>query len=464
MLLMPIRSETSAPPRTASKFTAAIGALIRIADPLILVGGALLAYRIRFGTWHLQKDYVSLVVITTLFGLLIFGSSSLYRSWRGRGLGAELMHLGLCWLLICTGVLFYTTLIQMIGELSRLWLGAWFGLSLAGAASIRIVLRGCASWARARGMDLRTAVIVGGNPDAQRIVDTLHRNPWMGIKVVGWFATSADRCALHGIRPMGRVDRLAAFVEARHIDQVWIALPMREQDQIAYVLRQLDFSTADIKLLPDLFGLQLLNHSVEQIGGLPVLNLRSSPLDGPAHLIKATMDKVLASLILLMISPLMIAIAIGVLVLLALAALLLRQLLRIPALARWIARWLAAWRDRTRSADAGGYVDEVERLTGESLAAGVIRRLKSIGRRESWAAMTPEERIRWLFRRRFQRAEKRGFRYRRQWTPRENISALQEIDRREADARLDQVYEEVRYGGRPAGKDEAEALKERLEL
>lgn len=159
-----------------------------------------------------------------------------------------------------------------------------------------------------------------------------------------------------------------------------------------------------------------------------------------------------------------IAIAIGVLVLLALAALLLRQLLRIPALARWIARWLAAWRDRTRSADAGGYVDEVERLTGESLAAGVIRRLKSIGRRESWAAMTPEERIRWLFRRRFQRAEKRGFRYRRQWTPRENISALQEIDRREADARLDQVYEEVRYGGRPAGKDEAEALKERLEL
>src|SRR5690606_39377869 len=100
---------------------------------------------------------------------------------------------------------------------------------------------------------------------------------------------------------VGRVDRLAVFVEARHIDQVWIALRMSEQRQIAYVLRQLDFSTADIKLLPDLFGLQLLTHSVEQIGGLPVLNLRSSPLDGPAHLVKATMDKVLASLILLKI-------------------------------------------------------------------------------------------------------------------------------------------------------------------
>ncbi|KAF1700357.1 undecaprenyl-phosphate glucose phosphotransferase [Pseudoxanthomonas suwonensis] len=313
MLLMPIRSEeTTAPERTASKFTAATGVVRRAADPLMLVGGALLAYRIRYGSFRMDTDHISLTVLTTLFGLLVFGSSSLYRSWRGRGITTELVTLSLCWSLIFAGMLFYATVVQLVGELSRLWLGAWAGISLGGAAAVRLGLRGCAAWVRARGMDLRTAVIVGGNPDAQRIVEAMRRNPWMGIKVVGWFATSADRCALHGIRPMGRVDRLAEFVESRHIDQVWIALPMREQGQIAYVLRQLDHSTADIKLLPDLFGLQLLNHSVEQIGGLPVLNLRSSPLDGPAHLIKATMDKVLASLILIMISPLMIAIAIGV--------------------------------------------------------------------------------------------------------------------------------------------------------
>ncbi len=312
MLLMPIRSETATSPRTASKFTAASGLVIRIADPLLLVAGALGAHWLRFGTTRLDQGHVSVVVLATLLGMLVLGSSSLYRSWRGRSIGSELVHLGLCWSLIFTGVLVYTTFIHLIGELSRLWLASWFGLSLAGTAGVRLVVRGCAAWVRARGMDLRTAVIVGGNPDAQRIVDTMRRNPWMGIKVVGWFATSADRCALHGIRPMGRVDRLVEFVDSRHVDQVWIALPMREQGQIAYVLRQLDYSTADIKLLPDLFGLQLLNHSVEQIGGLPVLNLRSSPLDGPAHLVKAAMDKVLASLILLMISPLMIGIAIGV--------------------------------------------------------------------------------------------------------------------------------------------------------
>lgn len=161
-----------------------------------------------------------------------------------------------------------------------------------------------------------------------------------------------------------------------------------------------------------------------------------------------------------------IAIGIGMLVMAALAVLLLRQLLRLPALTRLIARWLAAWRERARASDTGGYVDEVERLTGESMISGVIRRLKALGRRESWAAMSPEERIRWLFRRRFQRAEKQGFRYRQSWTPRENFDALREVGGgvQDADERLRQVYTEIRYGGRPAGKEEADGLKSRLGL
>src|SRR5690606_19062481 len=152
---------------------------------------------------------------------------------------------------------------QLTVELSRLWLGTWFAASLAGAVLLRFVIRGIAAGVRARGMDLRTAVIVGGNPDAQRSVDTMRQHPWMATKLRSGLPTSADRCALETVKPMGRVDGLAEFVEKNHIDQVWIALPMREQGQIANVLRQLDHSTTDIKFLPDLFGLQLLNHSVE---------------------------------------------------------------------------------------------------------------------------------------------------------------------------------------------------------
>lgn len=160
------------------------------------------------------------------------------------------------------------------------------------------------------------------------------------------------------------------------------------------------------------------------------------------------------------------AIGIALIALTALVVLLLRQLVRLPALARLIARWLAAWRERAGAADAGGYVDEVERLTGETKLSGVLQRLRTLARRESWAAMTPEERIRWLFRRRFERAGKHGFRYRPSLTPRENFEALRAVDgeSRDADDALRNVYMEVRYGGRPAAKEEAERLKSDLGL
>ena len=312
VLLTPLRPTAEVRAGSASKFAAAFGLILKAGDPALLAAGACLAHLLRFGTLTHSREQLGVIVVAVLVGLIVFNTSPLYRSWRGRGLTAEVFQVGLQWTVVFTGVLVYITALQLADNLSRMWLLSWFGVSLGGAVLLRVGVRGASAWVRSRGMDLRSAVIVGANPDAQRIVSTMRKEAWMGIRVEGWFATHADRSKLTSIPLLGQVDALAQYVEDNHIDQVWISLPLREQGQIAYILRRLEHSTAEIKLLPDLFGLQLLNHSVDQIGGLPVLNLRSSPLDGAAHLVKATMDKILASLILLMISPLMIAIAIGV--------------------------------------------------------------------------------------------------------------------------------------------------------
>jgi len=312
MLYTPLRPYAEVRSGSVSRFAAALGAVLRLGDPAMLVAGALAAHALRFGSLTLPLEYVRIVVLTVLFAVLVFGASPLYRSWRGRGMFAELFQAIVQWTVVFTCLALYAAALQLTEQFSRIWVGAWFGLSLAAAIAMRIAVRTVAAWIRARGMDLRTAVIIGANPDAQRIVDTMRKEAWLGIRVEGWFTTLADRGALVGVEPLGRLDGLAGYVESRHIDQVWISLPMREQAQISYVLRQLEHSTAEVKLLPDLFGMQLLNHSVEQIGGLPVLNLRSSPLDGPAHAIKSVMDRVLGALILLLIAPVLVAVAIGV--------------------------------------------------------------------------------------------------------------------------------------------------------
>jgi len=312
MWYVPLRLKAGARIPSAGKFAAAFGIVLRLGDPLLLVAGALAAYWLRFGYFRLPVEYARLVAITLLFALLMLGASPLYRSWRGRGLFAETMQLLVQWSVIFTGLVLYTAAIQVTDDLSRLWLGAWYALSLAMVIALRISVRAIAAWVRAHGMDLRSAVIVGANPDSRHIVDTLRQHAWAGIDLRGWFATASDRGTMAQLPALGALDQLGEYVDACAIDQIWIALPMREEEAITQVLEQLQHSTAEIKFVPDLFGIQLLNHSVEQIAGLPVINLRSTPLDGTAYLVKSLMDRSLAAIILLLIAPLLVAIAIGV--------------------------------------------------------------------------------------------------------------------------------------------------------
>lgn len=297
---------------SGSRLTALLALAMRLGDPVILIISGLLAYEMRFGELAMPMNYGRLMSITVLFALLVLGTSSLYRSWRGRGLIAESAQLLLKWLVIFGALLAYAAAVQVTEELSRLWLALWFGISLVGVVGLRVVARGSAAWLRSRGLDLRSAVIVGANSDSQHIVDTLAQNQWTGIEVCGWFSTPSDRSVVERAAPLGTLDRLGAYVEANSIDQVWIALPMREQSQIAETLNQLQHSTVDIKFVPDMFGVHLLNHSVGQVAGLPVINLQQTPLQGGARVIKAIEDRILASAILIAISPLMMVLAAAV--------------------------------------------------------------------------------------------------------------------------------------------------------
>lgn len=294
------------------KFAAMATMGLRLGDVLVLVAAACLAYWLRFDTGWLPMEYQRTVARAVILLLLVFGSSSIYRSWRGQSLTLELTRMTALWGVVFGASLLYVLAFKLEGATSRLWWGSWFGATVLAAGSMRVIARGLAAWVRAQGWDLRSAVVVGANADATRIVHTFQATPWAGIDVRGWFNTSADTRELSGTQHLGDLDALAAYVESHHIDQVWVALPMSAQAEIEGILRRLEHATADIKFVPDLFGLQLLNHSVDQVAGLPVINLRASPLDGHARALKAIEDRVLASLILVLIAPLLAMIALGV--------------------------------------------------------------------------------------------------------------------------------------------------------
>jgi Undecaprenyl-phosphate glucose phosphotransferase len=284
--------------------------ILRAGDIAIFVVAGMLAYIERFGFTQMAPDYVHAISRGVLFALIILNGSSLYMRWRSRGVATEMLKLATLWTLLFCLMAVYALAMRDGHDTSRLWWANWLVFSLGGSVMMRVLVR--ARWGVMRQADRLNSVVVGANPDAQRLVDAIRQDPSCGIEINGWFSTHADRAELTGAPMLGRLDNLDTFVESRKIDLVWLALPMREQNKISYALNQLRHSTADIKLVPDLFGFHLLNHSVETLAGLPVITLQQSPLHGASRLVKAAEDRLLSALILLMISPLMVAIAIAV--------------------------------------------------------------------------------------------------------------------------------------------------------
>jgi len=113
---------------------------------------------------------------------------------------------------------------------------------------------------------------------------------------------------------LGTVEQLPAFLAGDSVEEVWISLPMGKLGRIKSVLAMLDKTPVKVKLIPDISDLAALNQSSEQVGSVPVINLRQGS-DAPNNaffLTKAMMDRALALVALVMLSPLMLGIAIAV--------------------------------------------------------------------------------------------------------------------------------------------------------
>jgi putative colanic acid biosysnthesis UDP-glucose lipid carrier transferase len=111
---------------------------------------------------------------------------------------------------------------------------------------------------------------------------------------------------------LGSVAELPQLIDTHNIDIIYIVTPLESST----VLQELYFALLEkhvsIHWVPDIFSLRLINHSVKEIAGIPVLTLSETPLTGISKLTKSIEDKVLSLLILLCISPILLAIAIAI--------------------------------------------------------------------------------------------------------------------------------------------------------
>ena len=263
---------------------------------LIFIAGYFSIY-IRFGTLSVPNLKYSYCI---LWGCILYGffSKNIYISMRGKNPIESLSKIyKVCAIVFLA--LFMVILFSQSGDFfSRIWLALWGGVSILLLTFLRLCLAILLNKIRARGFNLRYVAIIGDGDLATNLLSKIILNKWSGY-ILG------THIHLNNLELIPHLDN-------NNIDEVWIAIPIGESNQLEKILNELKFSPLVIRYIPDTFTFRIINHGFSEVLGIPMIDLASTPFVGVSLLVKNIEDFVLSGLILLFISPVLLIIAIGV--------------------------------------------------------------------------------------------------------------------------------------------------------
>lgn len=158
------------------------------------------------------------------------------------------------------------------------------------------------------------AIIVGSNALGRQLSQQIQASRSLNLNFQGFFDNNpdVDDRGIPSEQILGSLDKLPAYIQAHQIQVVYIALPSREESTIVSLLEQLQDTTACVYLVPNLPMLKLQPTKAYGINGIPVLALWEIPFSGLQYTLKRALDIFLSGLILIILSPLLLLIALGV--------------------------------------------------------------------------------------------------------------------------------------------------------
>ena len=219
------------------------------------------------------------------------------------------------WTIVFMAALAAIFFLKLEGVFSRVWLMSWFVVGL-GALMIErgIISYVVRSLTRAGRLDRRT-VIVGGGPIAEDLLKDLASQPNSDLRICGVFDDRTDDRSpdvVAGYPKLGRVDDLVEFARHTRLDLVIFTLPITAETRLLTMLRKLWVLPIDIRLAAHANKLRFRPRAYSYIGSVPVFDVFDKPIADWDVLIKAIFDRVIGAIALVLLSPIMLAVAIAV--------------------------------------------------------------------------------------------------------------------------------------------------------
>jgi len=254
--------------------------------------------------------YLALFPIITLVWPVVFYFRGLLEGRPQRSRVEEafavLVAVVLAVLVLNAGLAFYREF-----SYSRLALGLFAVLDVVLVTAGRWLLWGLLARVRRRERHRRRALIAGAGELGRLVAERLAGHRELGLDVVGFLDDDPGKTGtrIGEVPVLGTLEDVERLAPEFGVDLLYVALPINAQHKTVRLLKRAEPLLLDVRVVPDLLQYYALRAGVEDLDGLPVINLSQIPLAGWNTLLKRTMDFVVGGLLLLVLLPLLAVIA-----------------------------------------------------------------------------------------------------------------------------------------------------------
>jgi Undecaprenyl-phosphate glucose phosphotransferase len=293
-----------------------------VTDALLASGAFLLAWAVRFRTDLIPvtkgippfEQYVSLVPFVAVLTPLAFHLQGVYRLRRERSrvddffaifVGTILAVLLAAGSTLYAQAYFSSSDAQLRGsfQVSQPVWAIFLLLNTAAAYATREAVRELLERRWRAGIGLKRILIAGAGDLGRMVADRILQHRELGYQVVGFVDDRAggDHIGYRALPLLGTLADVVEVARRERIDHLYVALPIEEHLKLLDLIELTSRECIDVRVVPDLLQFIALRARLEDLDGLPVINVNDVPLQGLNAWIKRTIDVAIsgAALILL---------------------------------------------------------------------------------------------------------------------------------------------------------------------
>ena len=294
-----------------------------VSDIALAAVAFLLAYAIRFPSGQIPvtkgypefEHYLGVLPFVMIVTPLAFQLQGLYRLRRGRSRVDDFFGVLVGSIVaVVFGIgstLYFQTYsasaesrAQSAYEVSRLvWL-IFLALNVVLTYASREAIRELLERRWRAGIGLKRILIAGAGDLGRMVADRMLQHRELGYQVVGFIDDRAggDHLGYRGLPLLGRLPDVADVAQAERVDHLYVALPLEEHSKLLDLMDIASREYIDVKVVPDLLQFIALRASLEDLDGLPVINMNDVPLQGFRAWIKRILDVVLSLLAIIFLA------------------------------------------------------------------------------------------------------------------------------------------------------------------